>query len=69
MKKKDRTLTLCTDYKELHKITIKNKYHLPQIDDLFDRLQGVGVFLKIDLRFWYHQLRIKLENIQNSFQD
>jgi len=60
MKKKDRTLWLCIDYRALN---IKNKYPLPRLDDLFDQLQGVGVFSKIDLRSGYHQLRIKPEDI------
>ena len=50
MKKKDGTLRLCIDYRELNKVTIKNKYPLPIIDDRFDQLQGVSVFSKIDLR-------------------
>jgi len=66
VKKKDGTLRLCIDYRELNKITIKNKYPLPQIDDLFDQLQGAGVFSKIDLRSRYHQLRIKLEDIPKT---
>jgi len=63
VKKKDGTLRLCIDYRELNKITIKNKYSLPRIDDLFDQLQGIGVFAKIDIRLGYHQLRIKPEDI------
>jgi len=66
VKEKDGTLRLCIDYQELNKITIKNKYPLPQIDDLFDQLQGAGVFSKIDLRSGYHQLRIKLEDIPKT---
>jgi len=54
VKKKDGTLRLCVDYRELNKITIKNKYLLPIIDDLFDQLHGTGVFSKIDLRLGYH---------------
>ena len=50
VKKNDRTLRLCIDYRELNKITIKNKYPLSRIDDLFHQLQGAGVFSKIDLR-------------------
>ena len=59
VKKKDGTLRLCVDYKQLNKMTVKNKYLLPRIDDLFDQLKGAGVFSKIDLRYRYHQLRIK----------
>ena len=66
VKKKDGTLRLCIDYRELNKITIKNKYPLPRIDDLFDQLQRAGVFSKIDLRSGYHQLRIKLEDIPKT---
>ena len=49
VKKKDGTLRLCVDYRQLNKITVKNKYLLPRIDDLFDQLKGASVFLKIDL--------------------
>jgi len=63
VKKKDRTLRLCIDYRELNKITTKNKYPLPRIDDLFNQLQGAGVFSKINLRSGYHQLRIRVEDI------
>ena len=59
VKKKDGTLRLCVDYKQLNKITVKNKYPLARIDDFFDQLKGAGVFSKIDLRSGYHQLRIK----------
>ena len=54
VKKKDRTLRMCIDYQELNKVTIKNKYPLPRIDDLFDQIQGAVIFLKIDLRSGYH---------------
>ena len=59
VKKKDGTLQLCVDYRQLIKMTVKNKYPLPEIDDLFDQLKGASVFPKIDLRSRYHQLRIK----------
>ena len=49
VKKKDGTLRLCVDYRQLNKMTMKNKYSLPRIDDLFDQLKGASVFLKIDL--------------------
>lgn len=57
-KKKDGFLKLCIGYRQLNKITIKNKYMLSQIDDLFDQLQGAQYFSKIDLQSGYHQLRI-----------
>ena len=54
VKKKDGTMRLCIDYRQLNKVTIKNKYPLSRIDDLFDQLQGASVFSKIDLRSRYH---------------
>jgi hypothetical protein len=59
VKKKNRTFKLCIDYGQLNKVTIKNKYPLTRIDDLFDQLKGARLFSKIDLRSGYYQLRIK----------
>ncbi|GKC53839.1 putative reverse transcriptase domain-containing protein, partial [Tanacetum coccineum] len=62
-------LSMCIDYRELNKLTVKNRYPLPRIDDLFDQLQGSSVYSKIDLRSGYHQLRIKEEDIPiNAFR-
>ena len=66
VKKKDGTLRLCIDYRQLNKLTVKNKYSLPIIDDLFDQLKGVSIFSKIVLRFGYHQLMIKDEDVHKT---
>jgi hypothetical protein len=66
VKKKDRILRLCIDYRQLNRVTVKNKYPLPQIDDLFDQLKGAKVFSKIDLRSEYYQLRIKEQDIAKT---
>ncbi|KAL4017819.1 hypothetical protein IC575_021391 [Cucumis melo] len=63
VKKKDGSMHLCIDYRELNKVTVKNKCPLPKIDDLFDQLQGATVFSKIELRSGYHRLRIKDSDI------
>src|ERR1041384_3087391 len=64
--KKEGTLRLCVDYRALNKITIKNKYPLPHIDELMDRLVGAQYFTKIDLYSEYHQIRIKKEDIHKT---
>ena len=66
VKKKDGSMRLYIDYRELNKVTVRNKYPLPWIDDLFDQLQGACVFSKIDLRSGYHQLRVRSEDVPNT---
>ncbi|RVW79670.1 Transposon Ty3-I Gag-Pol polyprotein [Vitis vinifera] len=62
----DGSMRLCIDYRELNKVTVRNKYPLPRIDDLFDQLQGACVFSKIDLRSGYHQLRVRGEDVPKT---
>ncbi|XP_058202780.1 uncharacterized protein LOC131317231 [Rhododendron vialii] len=64
--KKDGSLCLCIDYHKLNHVTIKNKYPMPRIDDLFDQLQGATCFSKIDLRSGYHQFRVRREDIPKT---
>jgi len=66
VKKNDGSMRMCIDYRELNKVTIKNKYPLPMIDDLFDQLKGALIFSKIDLLSGYHQLKVREEDIPNT---
>ncbi|MCI10837.1 RNA-directed DNA polymerase (Reverse transcriptase), partial [Trifolium medium] len=66
VKKKDGKSRLCVDYQKLNKATIKNHYPLLQIDDLMDQLKDASVFSKIDLKFGYHRIRVKDEDIQKT---
>ena len=66
VRKKDGSLIMYIDYRLLNKVTIKNKYHILRIDDLFDQLRGASNFLKIDLRSGYHQLRVKKSDIPKT---
>jgi hypothetical protein len=66
VEKKDKELHLCVDYHPLSVVTIKNKYPLPCIDILLDQLAGAQVFSKIDLRFGYHQIQIRVEDIPKT---
>ena len=65
-KKRGKTLRLCIDYRQLNRVTIQNQYLLPRTDDLFDQLRGARVYLKIDLRTGYHQLRVRETDIPKT---
>ncbi|GJV43006.1 putative reverse transcriptase domain-containing protein [Tanacetum coccineum] len=69
VKKKDGSFRMCIDYRELNKLTVKNRYPLPRIDDLFDQLQGSQFFSKIDLRSGYHQLRVHEDDIPKTTKE
>ena len=66
VKKKDGSMRLCVDYRGLNALTIKNKYPLPRIDELFDQLNGAWYFTKIDLRSGYHQVRIRTQDVSKT---
>ncbi|WMV19547.1 hypothetical protein MTR67_012932 [Solanum verrucosum] len=66
VKKKNGSMRMCIDYRQLNRVTIRNKYPLPRINDLFDQLQGASVFSKIDLRSGYHQLKIRPKDVPNT---
>nr|GEV76162.1 reverse transcriptase domain-containing protein [Tanacetum cinerariifolium] len=66
VKKKDGSFRMCIDYRELNKLTVKNQYPLPRIDNLFDQLQGSSVYSKIDLRSGYHQIKVREEDIPKT---
>jgi hypothetical protein len=66
IEKIDGTQRMCTDYRSLNEVTIKNKYPLPRIEDLFDQMKGASVFSKIDLRSGYHQLKIRESDIPKT---
>jgi hypothetical protein len=66
VEKKDGTQRICVDYRSLNEVTIKNKYPLPRIEDLFDQMKGTSVFSKIDLRSGYHQLKIRESDIPKT---
>jgi hypothetical protein len=66
VKKKDGSMRLCIDYREINRVTVQNKYPLPRIDELFDQLQGAQIFSKIDLRSGYHQLKIKPDDVPKT---
>jgi hypothetical protein len=66
VQKKDGSQRMCVDYRSLNDVTVKNKYPLPRIEDLFDQMRGARVFSKIDLRSGYHQMRIRPSDIPKT---
>ena len=66
MKKKNKTLRLCIDYRQLNRVTINNRYPLPRIDNLFDQLRGARVYSKIELRTGYYPLRVREVDIPKT---
>ena len=66
VRKKDGTFRMCIEDRELNKVTVRNRYPLPRIDDLFDQLQGSCYYSKIDLRSGYHQLRVRDEDVSKT---
>ncbi|KZV40197.1 hypothetical protein F511_05674, partial [Dorcoceras hygrometricum] len=66
VKKKNGSMRLCIDYRALDRVTVKNKYPLPRIEDCFDQLQGASIFSKIDLRSGYHQFRVREEDVSKT---
>jgi hypothetical protein len=66
VQKKDGSQRMCVDYRSLNDVTVKNKYPLPRIEDLFDQMRGVRVFSKIDLRAGYHQMKIRPSDIPKT---
>ena len=66
VKENNKTLLLCIDYRQLNRVTIKNRYPFPMIDDLFDQLRGARVYFKIDLRIGYHQPRVRETDIPKT---
>jgi hypothetical protein len=66
VQKKDGSQRMCVDYRSLNDVTVKNKYPLPRIEDLFDQMRGARVFSKIDLRSGYHQMKIRPSDIPKT---